>query len=369
MSENLTPFLSLHLHGARFDAGPGMPVEALTELVAYRDLVAEVARGIFLRDHPGRQRVPKRFMEGFELRIRGIDDGSAVPLLERAWPEEALVSAPDTFDAARDLISAAVAAAGDGRPVPDDFPRTALVQFNRFGTGLLDDESIELRAPGSAAGPLYTQTTRRTLLAARSHYQRDAVRVGWVTEADAERMRFHLRLPDGSSVPAPMDDVMFDEVKRALAPAGEGPQVSVGGVGVFDKHDRLVRFDSVHEVTPGGDDTDDEVIDAVGDAEVDAGSFDGTGEATDPAVMERARALFATLVEGGAPVPRVYPVMDGGIQAEWTIGLREVSVTVEPGGSLYVISVDTASGEANDDTISEGDAADRVLRLLLPVKT
>lgn len=145
--------------------------------------------------------------------------------------------------------------------------------------------------------------------------------------------------------------------------------MSVGGVGVFDKHDRLVRFDSVHEVTPVGDDTDDDVTEAVGAAEVDAGSFDGTGEATDPAVMERARALFATLVEGGAPVPRVYPVTDGGMQAEWTIGLREVSVTVDPDGSLYVISVDTASGEAHDDTISEGDAADRVLRLLLPLAT
>lgn len=340
-----------------------MPVEVLTELVAYRDLVAEVARHLFLSDHPARQRVPKGFTESFSLRIRRIEEGSAAPVLERVPPEGTLVATPDAFDSARDLICEAVAAAADGGPTPGAFPREAVVHFNRFGQSLRDEEDIELRAPGASVGPRYNQVIRRVLLAERSYYQRDAERTGWVTEIDAEKMRFHLRLSEGSSVPAPMDDVMFDDVKTALRPSGEGPQVLIGGVGVFDKSDRLVRFDSLHQVIPAEAETDGEAAEAVDAAEVEVGWLDGQGAATHPGAFERARSLLTRLLEIGAPVPRVYPVPDGGVQAEWTIGSREVSVTVEPGGALYVISVDASSGESNDETVADDDV-ERVVRLL-----
>lgn len=368
VSEETTPFLSLHLHGARFDAGPGMPVEALPELVSYRDLVAAVARHVFLQQHSQRRRVPKGFMESFQLRIRHIGEGSAVAVLERAQPGGTLVAPPDAFDAARDLISKAIETVAEDHPVPENFPQEALVLFNRFGTGLLDDESIELRRPDSTAGPRLTQQSRKRLLAQRPQYLRDAVRSGLVVAIEAERMRFQVRLADGGLIWAPLDAVTFDGVKAVLEPAGLGPMVSVHGVGVFDKGDRLVQFDSVHEIAEMGDeaeDAKDEVVGALGEAVVEAGWLDGIGNATDPAVLSRAQALFAKLVESGALVPRVYPVPDGGLQAEWTIGGREVSVNVEPGGSLYVISVDTGSGKAHDLTIPEGDAADQVLRLLL----
>lgn len=359
----MTTFVSLHLHGPRFDAGPGMPVEVLAELVAYRDLVAEVARHLFLQGNPARQRVPKGFTDSFSLRLRRIEEGSAAPVLERVRPVGTLVATPDAFDSARDLISEAVAAAANGGPTPRAFPREAIVHFNRFGQGLSDEESIELRAPDAAVGARYNQRIRRVLLAERSYYQRDAERTGWVTEIDADKMRFHLRLSEGSSVPVPMDDVMFDDVKAALRPSGVGPQVLIGGVGVFDKSDRLVRFDSLHQVMPAGAETDGEAAEAVDAAEVEAGWLDGEGAATHSGVLERARSLLARLLEDGAPVPRVYPVPDGGLQAEWTIGSREVSVTVEPGGTLYVISVDTSSGESNDETVADDDV-ERVVHLL-----
>lgn len=360
MAKELTPFLALHFRGPRFDESSGMPVETLGELVAYRDLVAEVARLLFLERHKERQRVPKGFADRLRLRIRHVAEGSAVPMLERPLAEGAF-ALPDEFDHAQDVILEAIAAVGEGLPISKGFPRGGLVHFNRLGQGLGDDESIELRKPDTATGPRYTQAIRKALLFHRSMYQREAVDRGWVTEVDADRMRFHLQRSDGSSVPAPIDLVTFDEVKEALAPTGEGPRVSVVGVGVFDRDDRLVRFDSVHELTPA----DDDVSEAVRAAEVTAGWLDGEGAQTDPDVSERARSLLAALVEGGAPLPSVFPIPDGGVQAEWSIGNREVSVAVEPGGSLYVISVNVISGESSDTTLSEDDPA-RVLRLVLP---
>lgn len=366
VNAELAPFLSLHFRGARFDDDQGMPVETLGELMAYRELVAEVARSVFLSQNPERQRVPKGFADRLRLRIRRVDEGSAVPLLERSVSSGELLPIEDEFHRARDLISSAIHDVASGRSIPEDFPQDALVHFNRLGQGLQDDESIELIRPGTFSGPRYTQDVRKVLLGGRLIYQRDAVVVGWVTEVDAERMRFQLRQSDGLVVPAPIDSVTFDEVKQALAPTGEGPQVSVSGVGVFDRSDNLVRFDSVHELI--SEDVDDAVADdavAVDASAVTAGWLDGYGEATDPTVIRRTKALLAAIMNSGAPRPRVFPVPDGGLQAEWTIDDREISVAVEPGGSLYVISVNVASGRAEDATLREDDP-EQVLRLVLP---
>lgn len=363
MPAELNHFLALHFRGARFDAGSGMPVEALGELVAYRELVMEVARLVFLEHNPDRQRVPKGFTDRLSLRLREVKDGSAVPLLERPTAG-GVFPWPDEFDTARDLISEAIQAAANGTPIPASFPEDALVHFNRLGQGLQDDESIEFRAPDSHAGPRYTQAVRKILLAGRSNYQRDATVGGWVTELDAERMRFQLRLSAGSVIPAPIDAVTFDEVKEALAPTGEGPQVIVSGVGVFDRMtEQLLRFDSVHELI--AEDSDLGMADAVTASHVAAGWLDGDGEHTDPEVARRARALLEAIATHGVPAPRVYPVPDGGLQAEWTFGVREVSVAVEPGGSLYVIAVNVDSGDAEDAILAEDDIAE-VLRLVVP---
>lgn len=363
VAPELTPFLALHFRGARFDADAGMPVETLGELVAYRELVTEVARLVFLGRHPDRQRVPKGFTDRLSLRLREIGEGSSVPLLERP-SVEGLLLINDEFDTARDLISEAIEAAGSGQAIPKGFPSDALVHFNRLGQGLYDNESIELRAPNTETGPRYTQQVRKALLSGRSNYQRDATIVGWVTELDAERMRFHLRRSDGSIVPAPIDVVTFDEVKEALAPSGEGPQVSVSGVGVFDRtSDQLVRFDSVHELM--AEDTEESVEDLIAASTVQAGWLDDDGDATDPEVLQRTTALLDAIFLQGGPAPRVFPVPDGGMQAEWTLGDREISVTVEPGGSLYVIEVNVVSGDAKDETVADDDVA-AVLRLVVP---
>jgi len=363
LAPELNPFLALHFRGGRFDADPGMPVEALGELVAYRDLVTEVARLVFLIRNPDRQRVPRGFTDRLSLRLRQVGEGSSVPLLERP-SVEGLLPIDDEFDTARDLISDAIQAADSGQATPEGFPSDALVHFNRLGQGLQDDESIELRAPNAASGPRYTQQVRKALLQGRSNYQRDATILGWVTELDAERMRFHLRRVDGSIVPAPVDVVTFEEVKEALAPSGEGPQVSVRGVGVFDRtSEQLVRFDSVHELM--AEDTEESVQELVAASTVAAGWLDDGGLATDPEVLQRTTSLLDAIVLQGVPAPRVFPVPDGGMQAEWTLGDREVSVTVEPGGSLYVIAVNVTSGDAEDLTVADDDV-DEVLRLVVP---
>lgn len=62
---DLQTFATHVLKGARFE-GHSVPVSVLPDFTAYRDLVLEIARALFFRDHPDRQRVPKGFEESFD---------------------------------------------------------------------------------------------------------------------------------------------------------------------------------------------------------------------------------------------------------------------------------------------------------------
>ncbi len=69
------------------------------------------------------------------------------------------------------------------------------------------------------------------------------------------------------------------------------------------------------------------------------GWMDGAGASPDRVVLHEARHVLSDLLDRDAPRPRVFPTLEGGVQAEWTVDGHEVSVTFEPGGSLYAISV------------------------------
>jgi hypothetical protein len=72
---------------------------------------------------------------------------------------------------------------------------------------------------------------------------------------------------------------------------------------------------------------------------------------------------LADLLNDDLPRPRVYPTPDGGVQAEWTVGEHEVSITFEPDGSLYAMSVNVTSGESREPAFS-GDDVQQIAELL-----
>jgi hypothetical protein len=361
------PFARLCLTGGRFD-GQGMPVETLVELVQYRELVLGVARVQFLHEHRERKRVPRGFVDRLQLRLRTVEDGSAVPVLERVAPPGTLVTVDDDFTRARDAIEDAVAAAESGQPPPDGFPSEALVLFNRFGQTLRPDEAIELRSGSALSGPRYTADTRRTLvLSKRPTYQDEVDSIGWITEVDGNGMSCLIRLRMGPTkpVPAPLDEVTFGPIKDVLEPNGEGPPVRVSGVGVFNSERRLIRFDSIYDVNVLDDPEDLVSLDGRLDelASLSTGWLDGEGVRPDALVLERARRLLADLLTFEVPCPRVFATPEGGVQAEWTVGEHEVSVTFEPDGKLYAVSVNLVSGDAEEPELAADDPA-RIAQLL-----
>lgn len=354
-------FARLRLAGGRFESAVGMPVEALTELVAYRELVVGVAKEVFRGKNPHRQRLPRGFSERLQLRLQSVERGSAVPVLERVREPDSLLTAADDFTAARDIIEDAVGAISAGAPLPKSFPRDALVLFNRFGQTLRADESIELRRGMADVGPRFTKEIRQQLvLEDSSTYQDEVWVIGWVSEIDANRMSCTVRLRSGPPTPvqAPVDEVIFGPIKAALAPNGEGPPVRIHGVGVFDPVRGLIRLDSIHDVAPIEDPEDLAALDErfMELEELQKGWLDGEGIAPTTAALRRARITLAELLlRLEVPRPRLYPTPEGGVQAEWTSGDCEVSVTFLPDGLVFGVAVDTVSGESEELADADGE--------------
>jgi hypothetical protein len=360
-------FARLRLIGERFE-GIGVPVETLVELAAYRDLLLGVAKELFRKENPDRQRVPRGFDHRLQLRLRTVEDGSAMPVLERILPDEALFPLEDEFTTARDVVEDAIAAVAEGSTLPGTFPRDALVLFNRFGQTLKPSEAIELRRGSATQGPRYTAEIRKVLvLSERRAYQQEIEDIGWVSAVDADHMSCLIRLRNWpqAAVPAPLDEVTFTPVKEVLEPEGEGPPVRVIGVGVFHTVRGLLRFDSVHEVSlidvPEDLATLYDRFDELG--ALHEGWLDGDGVPPNTVVLGRARRVLADLLNHDVPRPRVYPTPEGGVQAEWTVGEHEISVTFEPDGSLYAISVNVASGESEEPKLRRDDI-DQIVELL-----
>lgn len=368
MDERTETFARLRLSGARFE-DQGMPVSSLVELVAYQELILGVAKARFRHLNPARRRVPKRFGDRLQLRIRSVEQGSVVPVLERVRMAQEL-PLTDEFDEARELIAGAVAAVAAGAPLPDAFPRDALVLFNRFGQSLEDDEAIELRSGTAPSGPRYSRSVRRQLLLTNGSYVQQEVHViGWVTEIDAVRMSCTIRLyPEAPSyVRGPLDEVTFGPVKELLTPNGEGPMVAIVGTGVFNADGRLLRLDSIHDISAS--DPNDEDLAKLNRrlsqlAALEIGWLDGDGAPPTQKALSLAERVLTELLAMEVPSPRAFPTPDGGIQAEWTIGHREVSVTFEPHGSLYALSVNTASG-TSDERVLDSEDVGQITRFVL----
>lgn len=134
-----------------------MPVEALPELPAYRDIVLAVAKALYQAQNPQRQRLPKGFEASFRLVLEGVASGSTLPVISRVFEDAAAPpSEPplaDLFDSARDLVERGIAAAASGLQLPDELGREVLARFNAFGRSLAEDESIVVAASSTATAP------------------------------------------------------------------------------------------------------------------------------------------------------------------------------------------------------------------------
>ena len=82
--------------------------------------------------------------------------------------------------------------------------------------------------------------------------------------------------------------------------------------------------------------------------EMEDGWLDGEGVAPGHELLDWLSAQFDRCYPDDLPLPHVYPTVEGGVQAEWSISRREISLSVDPAtreGTWHVLDMGTDSEE------------------------
>ena len=335
-----------------------MPLEALGELTAYQVFVVELARRLFLAAHPDRRRAPRGFADRLQLRISRIEEGSAVPILERVESEITLAFA-DEFTAARDLITEVVA--GGGEPdLPEAFPDEMLGYFDGFGRTLREDETLELCAPGSDRGPVYSPAIRQKLVVRRpSTILQDILLVGQVVELDADRETMRFRMEGRDPIPARFERHQFEAARAVLAPAETARVVQVDAIAEIGRGGKPTRIETIRSIQPVENAEFARVAVRLSELEsLGPGWMNGQGGAPAAAAVRATRDLLRTLEIEDINPPRLYPTLSRGLQLEWQSERWETVMIVCEDGSGSASFLDLSNQDEEefatiDDTVLE----------------
>lgn len=361
MSE--TTFLRPRLIGARFE-GHSIPLELLKNLAVLEEMTIEVARQEFFKDHPDRQRVPQGFTDGIELKLTGIEDGSAVPVISLFVITNRLLF-PDNqyyFERARDAIvrtigdveDAEVNAVGDAEEhkiSTDILTETTLRCFGKIGQGLREDEAIEFITPNNQLSAKFTINTQQRLLFASSMAKersadlirdtqtqqynpsrvekltKDTTVRGTVPEVNQDDMTFLIQLFDGQQIKAPLAPQHFDAILEAFNGYKNNLRFLFQGVGIFNRSEQLLGFDSIEPISIL-DELD--ILVQIDDLRLlNDGWLEGQGKAPSKEGLDWLSQAFDNYYPSDLPLPYLYPTEPGGVQAEWSLGRNEITLEID----------------------------------------
>lgn len=349
-------FARFRFAGGRFDSHT-IPLEVLPDLAAYRKLVVEVAKLKFRMRMGKRVRVPKGFEDSFQIGLARIEGGrSAVAYMPRLRPvvapppqqplnfaaNQPAFSQPQysDFDDARDYIDNLIDSVGSTGSVPQEFPVELAGFFNSFGQSLREDEFIELGF-GGAKHVRYDTFIRKKIVLSRETTYENAVDAQFVLNGgEVAQGAIHVLDVNGGGFDfQPSTEFEF---KKAYSRASEN--VRLVGTGLYDKNERLRRLLSVNVIYSEGGATQPFESRLEEITATPAGWYDDKNPAPSTSAIEAMRRLLVDVSMQPVPLPHLYPLPNGGIAAEWTIGAWEASAEVDETGSqvnLNAVNTDT----------------------------
>lgn len=338
-------FLRPRLVGGRFEEH-SLPLDVLKDWSAFEELVIEVAKDIYLKENKDRKRTPRGFTDDFSLHLTAVEPGSAIPVLKRYFSGEKLPLS-DHFDKALALVQSAIIAVNMGQAVPDEFPREYLGYFNRFGSSLREGERIEWPQAGGSQPLVYDRTTRKKLvLTGAKSYQAAADMRGWITEVNAEKNSYTLKLIGGpkllGSYPRELAGSVLDALSEFQRDKFQSCKVLVRGMADYDLNDQPVRVAETQHLELL--DPNDVAARCEELAQLKEGWLDGEGEALDKEGLKWFANSWVSFASQGLPLPYIYPALEGGIRLEWTNQTWELAAVVSldsKQAELYAVDAKT----------------------------
>jgi hypothetical protein len=330
--------------GARY-TGARMPVNVLSDLPAFRDLLVSFAKDEWKARHPDRQRVPKGFDASLTLDLTQIEEGSARPNL--VWsPDVAQETLPGFEDELAEIVEASYSdiielfeGVAAGLEIPLLSPEK-LRALDKFGAGLRVDEQIEL-TPRAGENVVFLDVERRKRLitSVRDTY---SIRMTGVGTLASNSVYGHVIIrTERGDISIPVDpQEIIDDFDGSL--------------------DQSVQYDILVEVDRG--ENIRKVLDvfdvAVVDASIEAGMIrcherfaeisrlqkgwlDGSGLSVNDVALKTAQQFVNSRVVLAAAM-KVYPNEAGGVLIELEAGGWDMSLEFDADGSIemYGIQID-----------------------------
>lgn len=327
MSNN--EFLRPRLIGPRFE-GSAIPLEVLADLAILSELLVEAAKWRFIASNPGRKRSPRGFAKGVELKLVGVEGGSAVPVIALVINSASLFPPALTYmEEAREAVIEAIDAASSRREI--SLPEPLLAYFDRLGRSLREDEAIEFNSAKSGKSVRFDKATRRTLLLASSSVEEltDATTIrGFIPEADQARKSFEIATVDGRKIAGPLTAEHRETILEAFNGYRNRQRVAIDCIGRFNRASKLVGIEAIEQITLLDPLDIAARLDELGTLR--PGWLDGEGKAPDPAGLAWLDAAFEQHYPDDVPAPHLYPTPDGNVQAEWSIANHELSLDIDP---------------------------------------
>lgn len=361
----------MRFHGGRFDTN-ALSFDALPDLLVYRDLLVDLSRHLWLEDHKGRVRAPRRFDEAFPLFLRGVEPGSACAIIERDETDPDLA---EYMDRAGDLVNVLVGAAGTDLcrhgTLPASapaFPASLARHFNRFGRKLRSDEWVELQIR-EAAGPRYDASVRKRIaLEYTGRYEEEIVLEGELGGVDLHRNRISIKTADGVIVDVP--SCPAEVLESAVRLLRRLVQISV--VAEFDRSGRRERVKEGRDIRAVNDEDSSDAAPLPEQFARLRRLPPGWLEPSTPALDSQGLGEFESFLESvvaaaECPLPFLYPTEDGGARAEWTLGPWEVALTADlTSGAVefHATNVTADTQEQLSATVARPHDAERVALVL-----
>jgi hypothetical protein len=358
-----TYFVRTRFVGGRFDFH-AIPFDVLPDLAAYRDLIVEVAKYLFLTENKSRQRVPKNFVRSFQLGLTEVIRGNSATALADKLPwshgeRQSMLGFPSYFEAARDMVDGTIHAANDDAPI--NFPTELAKRFTAFGRNLRPDEYIEISHPGSARVAVFNRAVRKKIILTAENLYEDFLERDFILNG-AKVSTTNIHLLDERGIDFEVRAQNLAQVSEALVRSSAKHRVHIVGTGHFNGADELVRIIHLDELTyvdeepRAGLDAQLAKLEGVSD-----GWHNGGGIAPSLGAITRVRDVLAAIgAKTEVAIPFIYPTFEGGVTAEWTHEEWEISLTVPLGAhvvELYMLNVGTEEefelASDHNDTIAE----------------
>ena len=322
------PFLRPRLIGDRFE-DHSIPLEFLKDLAVLEQMIVEVAKLEFFKEHSDRKRSPRGFTEGISLKLTDVAHGSAVPIIGLAVEPDTLFPTKTQvyFERARDAIVRAIDAAGRESTIGSILPEKILGYFDKFGRSLRNGEIMELTVPKQRLSAKLTRETRRRLVLAASNVEElteDVAVRGTVPAIDLDEMTLQVMLVDGRKIKAPIAPQHLDAVLEAFNGYENGLRVLFQGVGRVNRSDKLLGFESIEHVNLLDELDVSAQIDEL--RSLQDGWLEGGGRTPTGDELDWLSRAFDRYYPDDLPLPYLYPTELGGVQAEWSLGRNEVTL-------------------------------------------